>query len=425
MGRGRAEEGLHPPFCVGLRPTPEFLRGFDPDEQPIRRFLVDISAENKMVREMARDFARNELAPKASEMDEKGRMDPEILSKMAQLGFWGIPWPEEYGGTGMDVLSYIIAVEELSRVCGSTGITLAAHTSLGCYPIYAFGTEEQKIKYLPRLCSGEYLGAMGLTEPEAGSDAGGTKTTAVRDGDEWILNGTKTFITNSEFAGTFVVAASTDPPAKTRGITAFIVEKDTPGFRVGKHENKMGLRGSSTTELIFEDCRLSDAQRLGEVNQGFRVFMKTLDGGRISIGALALGVGQGAFDEALKYSQQRVQFDQPIINFQAIQWMLADSATKLEASRHLVYNAARRYARGEDFHREAAMAKLFAAITCREVCNDAVQIHGGYGYIKEFPVERMYRDAKLMEIGEGTNEIHRIVIARDIVKRGFPRHDFE
>ncbi len=386
---------------------------------------MDISPEHKMVREMARDFARNELAPKASEMDEKGEFDMEIMSQMAELGFWGIPWPEEYGGAGMDVMSYIIAVEELSRICGSTGITLAAHTSLGTYPIFAFGTDEQKKKYLPPLCKGEYLGGMSLTEPDAGSDAGATKATAVRDGDDWILNGTKTFCTNGAHAGTFIVATSTDPPAKTRGITAFIVERDTPGFRIGKHEDKMGLRGSSTTELVFEDCRVPDSQRLGEVNKGFKIFMKTLDGGRISIGALALGVGQGAFDEALKYAQEREQFDQPIISFQGVQWMLADSATKLEAARHLVYHAARLYSRGEDFHREAAFAKLFAAITCREVCNDAVQIHGGYGYIKEFPVERMYRDAKLMEIGEGTNEVHRLVIARSLVKKGYPRHDFE
>ncbi|MFH1676809.1 MAG: acyl-CoA dehydrogenase [bacterium] len=386
---------------------------------------MDISPENKMVRDMARDFARNELKPKAAEMDVLGHLDPGIIAQMAELGFWGIPWPEEYGGAGMDVMSYIIAVEELSRICGSTGITLAAHTSLGCYPIYAFGTEEQKKKYLPKLCSGEFLGAMGLTEPDAGSDAGGTKTTAVKSGTEWILNGTKTFITNGEHAGTFVIAASTDPPAKTRGITAFIIERDIKGFKIGKHENKMGLRGSSTTELIFEDCRVPESALLGELNKGFKVFMKTLDGGRVSIGALALGVGQGAFDEALKYSQERVQFDQPIVNFQGVQWMLADSATKLEAARHLVYHAARKYSRGEKYHREAAMAKLFAAVTCREVCNDAVQIHGGCGYIKEFPVERMYRDAKLMEIGEGTNEIHKMVIARDLVKSGYPSHDFE
>jgi len=378
-----------------------------------------------MVREMARDFARNELGPIATQMDEDGKLHDSVIPKMAELGFWGIPWPEEYGGTGMDVVSYAIAVEELSRVCGSTGITLAAHTSLGTYPIYAFGTEEQKKKYMPRLCAGEYLGAMGLTEPNAGSDAGGTKTTAVLHGDEWVLNGSKTFITNSDYAGVFTIAASTDPPAKTRGISAFLVERDTPGFSIGKHENKMGLRGSSTTELIFEDCKLPKNALLGEVNKGFKVFMKTLDGGRISIGALALGIAQGAFDEALKYSQQRVQFDQPIVEFQAIQWMLAESATKLEAARHLVYHAARLYSRGKEFHREAAMAKLYAAVIGREVVNDAVQIHGGYGYIREFPVERMYRDIKLCEIGEGTNEIQKLVIARDLVKKGYPRHDHE
>ncbi len=376
---------------------------------------------------MARDFARGEVAPIAEKMDEEAKLDADLIPKMAELGFWGIPWPEEYGGAGMDVMSYIIAVEELSRADGSTGITLAAHTSLGTYPIFAFGTEEQKQKYMPPLCKGEHLGAMGLTEPDAGSDAGGTKTIAVDDGDSWILNGTKTFITNSEHAGTFVIAAVTDTEArpKTRGISAFIIERDDKGFSIGKHENKMGLRGSSTTELIMEDCRLPKDRLLGELNKGFTVFMKTLDGGRISIGALALGVGQGAFDEALKYSQEREQFDQAICNFQGVQWMLADSATKLEASRHLVYHAARRYTRGDDYSREAAFAKYFAAVTCREVCNDAVQIHGGYGYIKEFPVERMYRDAKLMEIGEGTNEIHKLVIARSLIRNGYPAHDFE
>ena len=386
---------------------------------------MDISAENQMVREMARDFARNELAPIAGEMDEEAELKPDLIAKMAELGFWGIPWPEEYGGAGMDVMSYIIAVEELSRACGSTGITLAAHTSLGTYPIYAFGTEEQKKKYIPKLCSGEYLGAMGLTEPDAGSDAGGTKTTAVLDGDEWVINGTKTFITNSAYAGVFVIAASTDPPAKTRGISAFLIERDTPGFSIGKKENKLGLRASNTTELIYEDCRIPKDALLGELNKGFKVFMKTLDGGRISIGALALGIAQGAFNEALKYSQERVQFDQPICNFQGVQWMLSESAMKLEAARHMVYHAARLYSRGDDFHQEAAMAKLFAAITGREVCNDALQIHGGYGYIKEFPVERMYRDVKLCEIGEGTNEIHKLVIARNLVKKGYPKHDFE
>ena len=386
---------------------------------------MDISGENLMVREMARDFARNELGPIASQMDEDAKLHPSVIPKMAELGFWGIPWGEEYGGAGMDAMSYIIAVEEISRACGSTGITLAAHTSLGTYPIYAFGTEEQKQKYLPRLCSGEYLGAMGLTEPNAGSDAGGIKTTAVLHGNEWVLNGSKTFITNCDYAGVFVIAASTDPPAKTKGITAFLVERDAPGFSIGKHENKMGLRASSTTELIFDDCKLPKDAMLGELNKGFKVFMKTLDGGRVSIAALALGIAQGAFDEALKYSKQRVQFDQPIVEFQGVQWMLAESATKLEAARHLVYHAARLYSRGLEFHREAAMAKLFAAVTGREVVNDAVQIHGGYGYIKEFPVERMYRDIKLCEIGEGTNEIQKLVIARDLVKKGFPRHDYE
>lgn len=374
---------------------------------------------------MVRDFARKEILPRAAKMDEANDFDRDLIPMMAELGLWGIMWPEEYGGAGMDPLSYAITVEEISRACGSTGITLAAHTSLGTYPIFAFGSEEQKKKWLPPLCAGEYLGAFGLTEPNAGSDAGGTKTVGKKDGSDYIINGTKTFITNGAMAGTFVIAVSTDPPAKTRGITAFVVERDAPGFRIGKKEDKMGLRGSNTTELIFEDCRVPTANILGSLNQGFKVFMKTLDGGRISIGALALGVGQGAFDEALKYAQEREQFDQPIYEFQGVSFMLADAATDLEAARHLVYGAARRYARNEDFSLEAAFAKYFAGKTCREVCNIAVQVHGGYGYIKEFPVERMYRDAKLMEIGEGTNEIHKLVISRWLAKRGYPRHDYE
>jgi acyl-CoA dehydrogenase len=386
---------------------------------------VEISSENKMVREMVRDFARKELPKRAETMDQENKFDTELIPMMAELGLWGIMWPEEYGGAGMDPLSYIIAVEEISRICGSTGITLAAHISLGTYPIFGHGTDEQKEKYVPPLAEGKYLGAFGLTEPNAGSDAGGTKTVGVRDGDHYIVNGTKNFITNAEDAGTFIVAISTDPPKKTRGISAFIVERDTQGFRVGKKENKMGLRGSSTCELVFEDCRIPAKNLLGEENEGFKVFMKTLDGGRISIGALALGVAQGAFDEALKYSKARQQFDKPIFDFQGVQFQLADAATKLEAARHLVYHAARLYTNGDNFHREAAFAKYYAGVTCREVCNIAVQIHGGYGYIREFPVERMYRDAKLMEIGEGTNEIHKLVIARSLKKEGYPRHDRE
>lgn len=375
-------------------------------------FLTD---EQKMVRDMVRDFAENEVKPIAAEIDKNERFPEETLKKLAEIGLLGITIPEEEGGSGMDTVSYAIAVEELSRVCGSTGITLAAHISLGVAPFSLFGNEEQKKKYIPSLCSGEYLGAFGLTEPNAGSDAGGTETTAVRDGDDWILNGSKIFITNGSYSGVVVCTAVTDKSKGTKGISSFIVEKGNPGFSVGKKERKLGLRGSDTVMLHFTDCRVSNDAMLGKEGEGFKQFLTILDGGRISIGAMALGIAQGAFETALRYSQERVQFGKPIVANQTIQHKLADMATEIEAARHLVYHAARLKDLKKNFVRQAAMAKLYASEVSVRTCNQAIQIHGGYGYCMDYPVERMFRDAKLTEIGEGTSEIQRLVIARTLL----------
>ncbi|MDP8206142.1 MAG: acyl-CoA dehydrogenase [Candidatus Electryonea clarkiae] len=377
-------------------------------------FLTD---EQKMVQEMVRDFSENEVKPIAAEIDETERFPEETIPKMAELGLLGITMPEEYGGSGMDTVSYAIAVEEISRVCGSTGITLAAHISLGTAPFALFGNEEQKKKYLPELCNGKYLGVFGLTEPNAGSDAGGTETTAVRDGNEWIINGTKNFITNGSHGGIIVATAVTDKTKGTKGISSFIIPTDTPGFSVGKKERKLGLRGSDTVMLHFEDCRIPKENMLGKEEEGFKQFLIILDGGRISIGAMALGIAQGAYEEALRYSQEREQFGRPIASFQAIQFKLADMATEIEAARHLVYHSARLKDAGKDFLRQSSMAKLFASEVSSRVCSQAIQIHGGYGYCKDYPVERMFRDAKLTEIGEGTSEIQRIVITRTLLGR--------
>ncbi len=375
-------------------------------------FLTD---EQKMIREMVRDFAENEVKPVAAEIDENERFPEENIKKMAELGLMGITYPEEYGGSGMDTVSYAIAVEELSRVCASTGITLAAHISLGVAPIYLFGTEEQKQKYMPSLCAGEHLGAFGLTEPNAGSDAGGTETTAVKDGNEWVLNGSKIYCTNGTYSGSVVATAVTDKEKGSKGISSFIVEKGTPGFDVGKKERKLGIRGSDTVMLHFTDCRIPEENLLGKPGEGFKQFLITLDGGRISIGAMALGIAQGAFEEAVRYSQERVQFNKPIATFQSIQFKLADMAMEIEAARHLVYHAARLKDAGKDFLKQSSMAKLYASEVAMRVTNQAIQVHGGYGYIKEYPVERMFRDAKLTEIGEGTSEIQRLVIARTLM----------
>jgi alkylation response protein AidB-like acyl-CoA dehydrogenase len=385
-----------------------------PVYEPTEMFLTE---EQRMLREMVRDFAESEVKPIAAEIDEEERFPKENIDKMAELGLLGVCYDEKYGGAGMDNLSYIIAVEELSRACASTGITLAAHISLGVGPIALFGTEEQKEKYMPPLCSGEQLGAFGLTEPNAGSDAGGTETTAVRDGDEWVLNGSKIYCTNGSVAGTIVATAVTDKEKGTKGISSFIIEADNPGFKPGKKERKLGIKASDTVEVHFEDCRIPGGNILGTPGEGFKQFLVTLDGGRISIGAMALGIAQGAFEEALRYSQEREQFGKPIAAFQTIQHKLADMATEIEAARHLVYHAARLKDEGKKYSRQGAIAKLFASEVAMRVTNQAIQTLGGYGYIKEYPVERMFRDAKITTIGEGTSEIQRLVIARDLLGR--------
>ena len=376
----------------------------------------ELNEEQRMIRKMVRDFAEKEIAPKAAELDETKEFPWETIRKMADLGLLGLPVPEEYGGSGSDTISYAIAVEEIARACGSTAITMASHTSLVATPLYQFGTEEQKRKYLVPLATGETLGAFGLTEPGAGSDAGATQTKAVLDGDHWVINGQKNFITNGSIAGNMIITALTEPEKGTRGISSFIVEKDSPGFRPGRDEDKMGLRASVTSQLFFEDCRVPRENLLGKPGEGFKQFLATLDGGRISIAAMALGLGQAALDAAIVYSKERVQFGQPIANFQAIQWMLADSATELEAARLLTYQAAYVKDKKVRFTREAAMAKLFAAVAAEKACFNAVQIHGGYGYTRDYPVERYYRDNRLTSIGEGTNEIQRLVIARQLLK---------
>jgi alkylation response protein AidB-like acyl-CoA dehydrogenase len=375
-----------------------------------------ISKEHEEFRKRIREFAEKEIEPKARELDEVGKFPFDTMKKLGEMGILGMVAPKEYGGSGYDTLSYSIAVEEVSRVCGSTGITVAAHNSLGLYPIYLFGTEEQKRKYMPDLASGRKLGSFGLTEPGAGSDAAGTKTTAVLDGDSYVINGSKCFITNASVGETFVVTAVTDKTKSYKGISSFILEKEMKGFSVGKKENKMGLRGSDTATLIFEDLRIPKKNLLGKEGEGFKQFMITLDGGRISIGSMALGIAQGAFDKALQYSKERVQFEKPISSFQAIQWKLSDMATQLEAARHLIYHASELKDKGEYFVKESAMAKLYASEVGRYVCDQAIQIFGGYGYMSSYPVERYFRDIKLCEIGEGTSEIQRLVIARELLK---------
>ena len=378
----------------------------------------ELTEEQKLIRDMVRSFAEAEVAPSARIRDEEERFDRALMyDRLGELGLTGSVFPEEYGGGGADYISYAIAVEELSRVCGSTGVTLSAHLSLCANPIYMFGTEEQKKKYLVPLATGEKLGGFGLTEPSAGSDAGGTRTTATRDGNDWILNGSKIFITNAGEAETYVVLARSDKAAeKHRGISAFIVEKGMPGFSFGKKEAKMGIRSSPTMELVFENCRIPGANLLGKEGQGFKVAMKTLDGGRIGIAAQALGIAQGAFDAALAYTKEREQFNQRIASFQGVSFQLADMATQIEAARLLIYNAAYRASAGLSYSQESAMAKLFASETAMKVTTQAVQLFGGYGYTREFPVERMMRDAKITEIYEGTSEIQRVVIGAALTR---------
>ena len=380
--------------------------------------IFELTDEHKLMRQMVRDFAEAEIAPGAAERDESESFDRELMyDKLGELGLTGIVFPEEYGGAEADYISYAIAVEELSRVCASTGVTLSAHLSLCANPIYMFGTEEQKQQYLKPLAEGSKLGAFGLTETSAGSDAGGTRTTATRDGDEWVVNGSKIFITNAGDAETYVVLAKTDKEAKKhRGISAFIIEKETPGFSFGKKEKKMGIRSSPTMELIFDNCRIPAENLLGEEGQGFKIAMKTLDGGRIGIAAQALGIAQGAFESALNYAKERKQFDQPISNFQGIQFKLADMATEIEAARLLVYQSAYRASAGLPYGQQSAMAKMYASDVAMKVTTEAVQIYGGYGYTREFPAERMMRDAKITQIYEGTNEVQRVVIGAELTR---------
>ncbi|MCL6565269.1 MAG: acyl-CoA dehydrogenase [Acidobacteriia bacterium] len=375
-----------------------------------------LSEEQQQLRRTVREFAEGEIAPKVMEWDEASRFPVEILPQLAEMGLLGIIFPERYGGAGLGYIEYVIAIEELSRVDGSVGILVAAHNSLCANHIYKFGTEEQKQKYLVPLAQGKKLGAWSLTEPEAGSDAAGTKTTAVRQGDCWVLNGAKTFTTNGHYADICVAMAVTDPGKGHHGISAFIVEKGTPGFRPGKKENKLGLRASDTSEIVFTDCRIPAANLLGRQGEGFKNSLAILDGGRISIAALALGMAQGAYEASLRYARQRKQFGRPIAEFQAIQFKLADMATQIEAARLLTYRAAWLADRGDGrFTKEASMAKLYAGEVAVRVANEAVQIHGGYGFIKDYPAEKYYRDVKLCTIGEGTSEIQRLVIARQLL----------
>ncbi|MBA3656324.1 MAG: acyl-CoA dehydrogenase [Gemmatimonadaceae bacterium] len=394
------------------------------------------SEQNLAVRSMVREFAREEVAPIARKFDESGEFPWETVGKMADLGLLGMPWPEELGGSGVDLTSYIIVIHEMAKVDASHAITISAHTTLGTSPIFNFGTEAQKQRYIPILASGKVLGGFGLTEPNAGSDAAGTQTTAVKKNGHYVLNGSKIFITNGGVGEIFVVTAVTDPGKGTKGISSFIVTKEAtdldkaavtgkghdssltpmPGFKSGKKEDKLGWRASDTRELIFEDVEVPEENRLGEEGMGFINFMQTLDAGRIGLAALSLGLAEGAFEQALKYSTLRKQFGQAISNFQGIQFQLSDMATEIEAGKHLVYHAAWLAQRKKPFTKEAAIAKLFCSELAMRATIKAVQIHGGYGYTKDYPVERMMRDAKICEIGEGTSEIQRIVIARELLR---------
>ncbi len=376
-----------------------------------------LTEEQQMVKEMCRKFAENELKPKAAEYDRSHDFPWEHVKKLAEMGMLGVVYPEEYNGSGMDYVSYAIAVEELSRGCASTGVIVSAHNSLCLSPIYYFGSDAIKKKYLPKLCSGEWLGCFGLTEPSAGSDAAGTKTTAEFKNGKWVLNGTKNFITNGGVAHVAVVIAITEKGVGHKGLTFFVVDKDMPGYSVGKVEDKLGICASSTTELVFENLEVPEENILAKKGEGFKVAMHTLDGGRVGIAAQALGIAQAALDEAVKYSKEREQFGKPISSNQAIQWMIADMATEIEAARLLTYQAAMIVGSGDRRRgsKYAAMAKLFASETSHRVTHKAIQIFGGYGYVKEYPVERLYRDARITEIYEGTSEIQRLVISSNVI----------
>ena len=367
-----------------------------------------------MIQHMVRDFSQNELAPIAADLDREGRFPKEIIEKMADLDLFALPFSEDYGGTGDGYLAYVLAVEEISRACASTGITYAAHCSIGTGPIYLFGTEEQKQKWVVPCAEGKMLAAFGLTEPDAGSDAGGTKTTAVLENGHWVINGNKCFITNATYAGVVIITAVTEPGKGTQGISAFIVPRDSKGFSVSAPYEKLGLKASDTAEIVMDNVRVTENCLLGKRGEGFKQFLQALDGGRISIGALSVGIAQASLDAALDYAKERRQFGQPISKFQAIQFKLADMATSVDLARLAVYRAAWLKDRGLPFTRESAMAKLFASETAVKTALEAIQIFGGYGYTREYPVERYLRDAKLMEIGEGTSEIQRLVIARQL-----------
>lgn len=376
----------------------------------------ELTEDQELLRRSVREFAESEIAPHVMKYDESQEFPTALIKRAGELGMLGILFPEKYGGSELGYMEYALTVEELSRVDGSVGISVAAHNGLCSNHIFMAGNERQHAKYLPKLTSGEWIGGWSLTEPTAGSDAGGTKSTAVRDGEFWVLNGAKTFTTHGSVGDLVVVFAVTDRSAGKRGISAFVVEKGTPGFRPGKKENKMGLRASDTSEVVMEDCRIPLDQLIGKEGEGFIDAMRILDGGRISIAALALGMARGAYEAALKYSTQREQFDQPISTFQAVQFMLADMATKIDAAAMLVYRAAWMKDHGKCITKESAMAKLFASEIGVEVADKALQIFGGYGYIKDFPAEKFYRDMKLCTIGEGTSEIQRVVIARELLR---------
>lgn len=376
----------------------------------------ELSEEQLLIRGMVKEFAASEVAPIAAEIDRNHRFPEESIPKLAKLNLLGVPYPEEFGGAGADNVSYVLVIEELARVCASTAAIVSGHTSLGTWPIFEFGTSAQKEKYVTNLASGSMLGAFAITEPGAGTDAAAGKATAVVDGDEYVLNGSKIFITNGGYADVYIVTAMTDLAAGTRGISAFLVEKDAPGFSVGEKEHKMGIKASSTTPLYFSDCRIPKDALLGKVGKGFNIAMAALDGGRIGIAAQALGIAQGALDASIAYAKERVQFGKPLAALQAIQWMIADMATDIDAARLLVYRAAWKKDQGLPYGTAASMAKLFASETSTRVADRAIQIHGGYGYTESYPVERAYRDAKITELYEGTSEVQRLVIAGSLLR---------
>jgi len=379
---------------------------------------LQLSDDEVMLRDTVRRFAEEEVLPGELERDRKAEFHAALVGRLAEMGLLGVPVPEEYGGAGMTTMCYALVVEEIAKVSGSLALTMAAHTSLGTMPIIDFGSEEQKREFVPPLASGKHLGSFALTEPQAGSDSGATRTTATRDGDDYLLSGQKAWITNAGHAGSFIATARTSPGDGTEGISAFLVKRGTPGLSIGEPEKKLGLHSSDSRPVFFDQCRVPARQRLGPEGEGFRYFMRTLDRGRIIIGAMALGLAEGAFDRSLRYSRERKTFGRELASHQAVAFMLADMATQIEAARHLIYHAARRKDAGQPIVRDAAMAKLFASEMAMRVTNDAIQIHGGYGFVREYHVERMYRDAKLCTIGEGTSEIQRLVISRSLIGEG-------